>query len=213
MKKTITCLGLLIASLIVVAAFVTATSYVQLMVAILLYPLLIMLIIKSFPGLTQNNPAKPVFVTVVPPVTKATIAPATPPAEKESKGIIDFDKRTFLKLIGGAGISLFLYSIFNKRGEGLFFKNLPNPGKVALEDIAGNKINPAQNHPTDGYNVSEIDDNIVAYFGFTNKDGAWFIMREDAETGSIRYAKSNSNFPGNWSNRQNLKYDYFDNTF
>lgn len=210
MKKALTFFSLIIASLVVIAAFITATTYTQLTVAVLLYPLLVFLISKTFPGLTQSSsPTKPILVTVVTPA----VAPVVKSTEQVTKNVIDIDKRTFLKLIGGAGISLFLFSIFNKRAENLFFKSLPASGTVALEDSDGKKIDPAQKHPTDGYNISEIDDNIIAYFGFTNKDGSWFIMKEDTNTGSVRYTKANSNFPGNWSNRENLKYDYFDNTF
>lgn len=212
MKKTLTGCGFVMASLAMIILFVSATTYIQLVVAILLYPLLAFLVYKAFPDLTRDVPSKKPVTTVRPTILKSTEKAET--GEKGKTGIIDIDKRTFLKLIGGAGLSLFLFALFNKRSENLFFKSLPGgSGSVSLEDAAGNKIDPAQRNPTDGYSISEIDDNIIAYFGFTNKDGAWFIMREDAETGAIRYTKADSNFPGNWSNRGNLKYDYFGNIF
>jgi hypothetical protein len=131
-------------------------------------------------------------------------------------GISDIDKRVFLKLIGGAGISLFLFSIFNKRAEGLFFKSLPASGvsgAVSLEDIAGNKIDPAQKKPLDDYSISDIENGIITFYGFISKDSSWYIMRVDTNTGAFRYTKDKSNFRANWANRQNLKYDYLDNVF
>lgn len=206
----------IIASLIVIAAFITSTTYTQLIVAILLYPPLVYFALKAFPRKDQGCPfEKPVTATepLINPVEKAEKIEVV---KREHLGIADIDKRVFLKLLGGVGLSLFLFSIFNKKSEGLFFKSLPAQGvtgKVSLEDIAGNKIDPAQNQPTDGYRISEVDDNIITFYGFTNKDGAWFIMKEDTETGSFRYARGISNFPSSWTNRENLKYDYFNNAF
>ena len=212
MRKILIYCSFIIAGLVVIAAFLTATTYTQLAVAILIYPLLVCFAFKAFPRKAQMYPLKkPVTAVIQPPVKPAEKVESD--KEKNTLGITDIDKRVFLKLIGGVGLSLFLFSIFNKKAEGLFFKSLPAPGKVSLEDIAGNKIDPAQNQPTDGYRISEIDDNVVTFYGFTNKDGAWFVMREDTDTGSFRYARGDGNFPGNWTNREKLKYDYFSNVF
>ena len=218
-KILLTYFSFVIACLVVIVAFITATTYIQLAVAILLYPLLVFFAYKVIPHKWKYSLKKP--VTSVEPPLQTFPSHSVKPAEKveaakvESIGISDIDKRVFLKLIGGAGLFLFLFSIFNKKAEGLFFKSLPGPvsGKVSLEDIAGNKIDPAQAHPMDGYRISEIDDNIISFYGFTNKDDAWVVMRVDTDTGSFRYAKGDSNFPGSWTNRENLKYDYFNNIF
>lgn len=213
MRKILTYCSFAIASLIVVAAFLTSTTYTQLTVAILLYPLLIYFAFRAFPRRAQIHPSKK-------PVTAAVIQPPVKPAEKveplkekNMMGIADIDRRVFLKLIGGVGFSLFLFSIFNKKAEGLFFKNLPAPGTVSLQDSTGKKIDPAQSQPTDGYRISEIDDNVITFYGFINKDGAWYVMREDPDTGSFRYCRGDSNFSGNWTNREKLKYDYYSNVF
>lgn len=67
--------------------------------------------------------------------------------------------------------------------------------------------------PSEGYRISEIDENdSVTYYGFTNKDGAWYIVKEDTN-GSFRYAKGEKEFANNWETRRDLKYDYFYNTF
>lgn len=199
-----------VACVVVIVAFITTTTYIQLAGAILLYPLLVFFAYKVFKQQSwfYTSPKKGI-------ATKQSIR-STEKLEGEQKeniGIADIDKRVFLKLIGGAGLFLFFFSIFNKRAESLFFKNMPSQGRVGLEDISGNKIDPAQKHPTDGYNVTEVDDNIIAFYGYTNKEGAWFVMRIDSENGSFRYVKGDSNFPANWNNRAKLKYDYFSNVF
>lgn len=205
MRKFLTSCSFIIASVVVIVAFVTATTYTQLGVATLLYPLLIYFAFKAIPRKALRKPLS----EIQPPVATEKVEEV----KRENLGIADIDKRVFLKLVGGMGLSLFLFSIFSKKAEGLFFKNLPGSGKVSLEDIAGNKIDPAQNQPMDGYRISEIDDNEITFYGFTNKDGAWIVMKEETDTGSFRYSKGDSNFPGNWSNREKLKYDYFSDIF
>lgn len=211
MNKVLTSCSFLVVSLIVIAAFMTATTYTQLVVAILLYPPLAYFGFKAFPRKSRSYSSKK---PAAPIEEEASAAEKVEPTEKETVEIGDIDKRAFLKLIGGVGISLFLFSLFNKKAEGLFFRSLPGSsgGMVALENINGNKIDPAQNQPTDGYNISDVDDDEVTFIGYTNKDGAWFIMKEE-ETGAFRYAKGDFNFPGNWSDRKNLKYDYFSAVF
>ena len=117
--------------------------------------------------------------------------------------ISDSNKREFLKLLGATGISFFLFSLFNRRPQTPFFTNPLGPVPTS----------PTDNQPTDSYKISEIDDSATAFYGFTNKDGGWYIMREDSETGSIRYTRGETNFTNNWTNRERLSYDYFNNTF
>ena len=214
MRKILTYCSFAVASVVVVGAFVTSSTYTQLIVAILLYPLLITFAFKTFPRKTKSQLLKEVVPTVIASPVKPSEKTETTKTEN-MMGIADIDKRVFLKLIGGVGLSLFIFSILNKKAEGMFFKNIPGSvsGSVSLEDGAGKKIDPAQNQPTDGFSIAEIDDNIITFYGFTNKDGGWFVMKEDTETGSFRYAKGDSNFPGNWTNREKLKYDYFNNAF
>jgi hypothetical protein len=205
MRKILTYLGFIIAALLVVLAFVTARSYVQLAVAIVLYPLLVYFALKIFPRKAwQSYPTEQ--VAAIPPGTMEF--PGTGDAN-----VIDVDKRAFLKLIGVSGLSLFLYWIFTKKAGAPLFGGISDSGTVSLEDTAGNKINPAERQPTDGYKITEIDDSIIAYYGFTSKDNSWFIMRLDTDTGSFRYARGNANFPGGWTGREQLKYDYYVNVF
>ena len=84
---------------------------------------------------------------------------------------------------------------------------------VALEDSAGNKINPAQEHATDGYLISDIDDTdtYFVYYGYTKANGNWYVTKHDIENGTFRYAKGDKEFSANWNNRTKLRYDYFYN--
>lgn len=210
MRKTLTYSSFAVISLIVVVAFVTAKTYTQLGVAVVLYPLLAYFAYKLLTRKTQKVPTATVAAPVK-SVKKAEVE--TVKAKKENVNVVDIEKRAFLKLIGTAGLSLFIFSIFNKRSETSFLGRAAGPGITALENSTGSKINPAERQPTDSYQISEIDDDFIAFYGFTDKNGAWYIMKEDPDEGSFRYIKGESNFSGNWSSREDLNYGYYHNVF
>ncbi len=213
MRKILTYSSYIIASLVVILAFVTATTYTQLAIAIFSYPVLIYFAFKAFPHKPGQHPQKKLITAIKPLMKSAEEVQEKEETKTDIWNIADIDKRAFLKLVGGVGISLFLFSLLNKRAEGVFFGKALGGGTTALTDAAGNKINPAQQQPTDGYRISEMDNSAITYYGFINKDGAWFVMKEDTSTGSFRYARGDAGFPGNWSNREHLTYDYFNNIF
>ena len=128
----------------------------------------------------------------------------------------DPERRKFLKLIGAAGGSLFLMTIFTRNAEASFFGSMPGPGTLAIKNSSGTTIDPAEKKPTDGYNITEIDDSGAdTYYGFVNKDGAWYIQKE-LSTGAYRYIKGASDFTNvttGWPNRASLTYDYFNAIF
>lgn len=138
-----------------------------------------------------------------------TLVPAETPT-----GVADNDKRLFLKLIGSTSFSLLLMALFTKKAQASFFGSAPvGPGVVAIKDSAGNKIDPAEKNPTDGYEITEIDDSATpAYYGFVKKTGAWYIMQEDS-TGAYRYAKGDSGFSTAWLGKGLLTYGYFNDIF
>ena len=208
--KVLTGFIFIVAGLVVGATFVTAKTYLQLAVAILLYPLLILFFFKVFPRRTRAAYSRESVATSHPSMKSVAGIGA---AIGENLGIADIDRRAFLKLIGGAGLAVFLFSIFNKKFENLFPKSSPAPSERNMKTAATDSSNLEQDQPLLGYNITEIDDSIIAFYGFTNHQGAWFIMREDANKGSFRYTKGQINFPGNWMNRTNLKYDYYNNVF
>ena len=63
------------------------------------------------------------------------------------------------------------------------------------------------------YHVSDIDSTGPNYYGFIDKDGAWYIIKEDTTALSYRYCKGTSDYSSNWDNRATLTYDYFDAVF
>ncbi|MBI2066375.1 hypothetical protein HYT60_02640 [Candidatus Woesebacteria bacterium] len=133
------------------------------------------------------------------------LLPATEPK-------VDVNRRDLLKLIGSAGILALILGLFGRRGGLPNLLGNTNLDSVTLKDPSGNVINPAQDSPTDGYSISQVDDSVPSYLGFVNREGSWFIMRE-GEDSSFRYVKGEVNFGINWTNRTKLNYNYFDKVF
>lgn len=135
----------------------------------------------------------------------------------EDPTIKDIDRRLFLKLIGSGSFTIFLMSLFTKKTHAAFFGSVPGPGTVAVKDSTGNVIDPAEKQPTDGYEITELDesDPTYSYYGFVHKDGPWYIARETKATGSYRYTNGASNFSTGWTNRAtpSIPYNYFDVIF
>ena len=207
-KNNITRILFVIACLVIIVTFITSTTYTQLAIAVLFYPPLIYFAFKLFPRNSQNNQK-----TQVQPGKPAIAFQPDSKTERGSVDIVDIDKRAFLKIIGAAGLSFFLYSLFLKRTEDMLFGRTTESGTVALQDSAGQTIHPAETQPTDGYRISEIDESEPSYYGFTNVGGAWYIMKEDNNSGSFRYAKGIADFSNNWEHRNRHEYDYFHNVF
>lgn len=214
MRKLIIYYNFIIVSLFVVAGFIGATSYVQLAISILFFPLAVYFALLVIP-----KRSKSLHLPKIQVLPKDSLPQIVEEAELVAQPIkspadVDTDRRSFLKLIGSAGVSVFFFALFTRKAEAAFFGSVPGPGTVSVKDTAGNKIDPAEKHPTDGYRISELDDGVVyIYGGYINKDGAWFISREEISTGSYRYARGATSFSTNWTNRASLSYDYFNNVF
>lgn len=206
-------LTFVIAFFFVVATFVTATNFTQLAVAAILYPILMFFAYKMYtkkPGTVSKE-----FLETTEESTQAE-AGTKKPAERIV--ISDVDKRVFLKLIGSAGVFLFLFSLFNKKAENMFYKSLPEQGRSFFDKKEAARAGTATGgtaitQPTDEYGISEVENGENSYYGYTKLGGAWYIMKVDSETNSFRYARGEKNFPAGWKNREKLKYDYFGNVF
>ena len=214
MRKALTYTSFASASILMILAFLTAKTYTQLGVAVIVYPLITYFAYKLFIDNGRRAPA----IAIQLPSLKQTRRPEKieveeAKAEREGVGIADIDKRAFLKIIGAAGISFFIFSLLGRRAETLLFDRALDSGIGPLGGPAPSGTGSFAPSPMEGYKISEIDDNAITYYGFTNNGGGWLIMREDTEASSFRYAKGSSNFPMNWSNRANLDYDYFYNLF
>ena len=62
------------------------------------------------------------------------------------------------------------------------------------------------------YKITDIDDSgSTKYFGFTDKDGNWFIMQLTAT--AARYCAGSSGYTTSWTGCAGLTYDYFYNAF
>ncbi|HAV15356.1 MAG TPA: hypothetical protein DCX25_03425 [Candidatus Pacebacteria bacterium] len=127
---------------------------------------------------------------------------------------IDIDRRLFLKMIGSAGLGLFFVSIFTEKTHAAFFGSLPGTSGIQVKNKLGEKIDPAEKYPTDGYTITEIDDaTYPAYYGFLHTSGGWYITKE-ASDGSYRYAKGASAFSTSWALRNTtVTYGYYDAVF
>lgn len=191
--------------LLVIATFGLIFSFEYIFI-IIIFPLPLYFILTVF---YKESVAVQVPQVVV--VEKAKDTETKEEANQEPIG--DPLKRKFIKIIGGSGLGILLLAIFKpKSAEAAFFGSVPGPGTVAIKDSNDNKIDPAIKSPTDAYGVTEIDDSVPSYYGFVNKDGAWYITKENND-GSYRYNKGTGSFSSNWSNRAGLTYDYFDATF
>jgi hypothetical protein len=85
--------------------------------------------------------------------------------------------------------------------------------------IMGGK-NPSQSiaDTLDQYKVSDMDDaSNPRYYGFVDKDGKWYILKEDTSAKSYRYTRGSGDYEtattGAWATRASLTYDYFHNVF
>ncbi len=209
-RKTITYSTFFIVAILIVLAFITAKNYTQLALAVVVYPILVYFAYRIF---MRGDSIMPEVSLQPPTLGKPFEEKVTPKPPKENVQVIDVDKRTFLKFVGAAGISFFLFSLLGRRVEELLWGRNLGSSFPGFGNNLDSQIN-ANERQSDEYQISEIDEEgIFTFYGFTKRGGAWFIMKEDPETGTFRYAKGDQDFLTNWENRLNLKYDYYHNLF
>ena len=132
---------------------------------------------------------------------------------------VDESRRKFIKIAVGTSLATAVMMFINrKNASAAFFGSVPGPGTIAMKDTSGNKIDPAQKQPLDGYNISDIDDgNAIRYYGFVNKDGAWYVLQENTSNNTIRYATGVNNYStaitGAWITRASQTYGIFNDIF
>ncbi len=203
MKKLVIFYSFIVTSFLTLTAIFSANTYIELISAIFfsfisLYFTILMLPRKQR-ALSVAN-------------TKQTLEIKPELIKNIESQEYDPERRKFLKLISAAGGAIFLTAIFTRKAEASFFGSMPGPGTVAIKNTQGVAIDPAEKKPTDGYSITEIDDSGTdAYYGFLNKDGGWFILKDS--NGIYRYAKGASSFSSNWTGRSGLTYDYFNVVF
>lgn len=203
----------------------------ELFLGLLVLPLPVYFLLETFWFSSRPRPLRPTLRKRTIPVKKKTPVPLDGeliteeqyrrdrPKDLEATaedlpGVSDVDRRQFLKLLGGGSVGMIALLMLNPhKASAAFFGSVPGPGTVGLKNSSGTLIDPKEKSPTDGYTIAEVDDSGVdSYYGFTNKDGAWYISKEGSD-GSYRYFKGNTGFAANWDNKENLSYNYFDNIF
>lgn len=202
MRKLVTFYAFVITSFLAISGILSARNFIELGTAILFTPLAFYFSILMLPRKAKAIVNIEEVMDIIPDSIKRIKNPDYDP-----------ERRKFLKLIGAAGGSLFLMTVFTRKAEASFFGSMPGPGTIAIKNSSGTLIDPSEKHPTDGYNITEIDDSgIDTYYGYLNKDGAWYIQKE-LSTGAYRYTKGTSDFTTNWIGKTGLTYDYFNVIF
>lgn len=207
MKKLIILYSFVITSFMSISGILNASTFAEIASAVMLFtPLAFYFTVLMLPKKQKSIDVNfDQVLDIIPDKIKSIKNPNYDP-----------ERRRFLKLIGAAGGSLFLLTVFTRKAEASFFGSMPGPGTISIKNTAGTQIDPSEKHPTDGYNITEIDDSgLDTYYGFVNKDGAWFIQKE-LSTGAYRYSKGTSDFTNvvtGWPNRINLTYSYFNEVF
>ncbi|MBI5126898.1 hypothetical protein HZA76_00365 [Candidatus Roizmanbacteria bacterium] len=222
MKKFLIYYSFVIVSVMTLVSFLKAQSSAHLISAIIFFPLFAYFIELVIP---RRRKAIAIILPVKKELEKTSVTAKTvakkgktEEGEVVNEGV-DNDRRVFLKIIASAGAGLFMMSIFTKKTHAAFFGSVPGPGTISVKDSTGAVIDPAIKTPTDGYKITEIADTTSpAYYGFVNKDGAWFIMKEDSTaTPNYSYVKGTGlpgdTFAAKWLIKGTLGYDYFDVIF
>lgn len=71
----------------------------------------------------------------------------------------------------------------------------------------------------EGYKVSDAankaGDATIRYFGYVNRRGEWFILRQTVSgtTADYRFVKGDSAYTTAWAARETQTYDYFNTIF
>lgn len=223
MKKFLIYYSFVIVGIMTFISFLKAESSAQLASAIIFFPLFVyfmeLVIPKRSKAIAIILPKKEIKeIKKVNRKTTTAKVSAAETGEILEEGV-DADRRVFLKLIASAGAGLFMMSIFTKKTHAAFFGSVPGPGTIAVKDSTGAIIDPAIKQPTDGYRITEVDDaGSPAYYGFVDKTGAWFIMKEDSNaTPNYSYVRGGGGigdtFAAKWAIRASLSYGYFDAVF
>ena len=204
----------ILSCIVVVVLFVTATTYTQVAAAALLYPgvayLALQILVSKHKRSIPPTLVDPQGVPQPKPKIETLVAVQE---ESEKEKVVDIDKRTFVKLVGATGLFFLVSSVMGKKLGTLFFNQTPQNEMAPNASTTPPAPGSTTALTTSGYNITDIDEGDITYYGFTNNTGAWIIMKDDTNSNSFRYARGDSNFPDYWAKRQSLKYDYYYNLF
>lgn len=198
--------------IILVADLVNVKKISDLILVGIVMPLPIYLILNFIKEI------KLVFRKVTKKEEKSAVAKVM--ADNEEKTNLDESKRKFLKLLAGTGLTTVILYLFNpKKAGAAFFGSGGGSGVITLKDTDGNKISPAVNSPTDGFGICDIATvETNNYYGYTDKNGRWYILKENATGNSFQYASRLNNqevvvYSTAWTGKTGLIYGNFKDAF
>jgi len=69
--------------------------------------------------------------------------------------------------------------------------------------------------PVEGYQISHQEVGTTSYYGYENKDGAWYIMKSVVAVAitTYTYTKGSSDYSTAWTNKGTQTYASFSTTF
>lgn len=72
-------------------------------------------------------------------------------------------------------------------------------------------INPQ--NPVDGYHIADQETGVTSYYGYLNKDGAWYIQKAVRTGAEVNYTYKKGDSDYDWSARIDGTYAPFSDTF
>lgn len=84
-----------------------------------------------------------------------------------------------------------------------------------IDDTSLEPLLNARFAPIAGYQISDQESGATSYWGYTDKRGAWYIMKGVTAAAVINYtyAKGDSGYDANWTGRGALTYRRFYEVF
>lgn len=125
-------------------------------------------------------------------------------ASTNGDGTYTLSVDTELVLTGGEVIinNIKVGSIDQSQANARYLKTLDDGTVVVLGDVLEKYI------PTD------LDDQVdPKYYGFTDVDENWYIMKWDETAGTLRFAAGTGSYSAAWTGRTGLIYNYFYDVF
>jgi hypothetical protein len=89
--------------------------------------------------------------------------------------------------------------------------SVENIERFLAEEVSVQNLEGVKSFRKDDYKISDLADGDTSYFGFLKSDGSWYIMSL-TET-EARYVKGDDDYSTNWTDRESLTYDYYNNIF
>ena len=84
--------------------------------------------------------------------------------------------------------------------------------QIETDYLSNISNNTATSDPLAKYKFADLDDDASPnYYGATDSEGNWYILKEDTSAKTLRYATGDSDYTTNWTGRVSLTYQYLYN--